>query len=44
MKHGAVEENGVSFKENGDFHLGKKLALGPREVNLRLGEESLFCF
>ena len=42
MKHTLVDEDGISFKSNGNFHLGKKLILGAMEVNFRLKTEKLF--
>lgn len=39
MKH----TPGTSFKENGALHLGRKLVLGPREMDFRLGEENLWA-
>lgn len=41
MKHTPVDEDGISFKRNGNFQLGGKLILEPKEVDFRLGEEKL---
>lgn len=41
MKHTPVDEDGISFKRNGNFQLGGKLIPGPLDVDFRSGEEKL---